>query len=108
MEMDLSLLSNTLLHFRPGLHPDPLHMTPWVLPQRNAAVWVLSLERPPEGQPDPQMSPSLPVTMPEIPRLNSWIFFFFNLEETLEVICVHQSLTKKVEATFRLDKGVNL
>lgn len=44
--------------------------------------------------------------MLEILVLNS--YFFFNLEETLEEIFASQGLTRKVEATFRLDKVANV
>ena len=67
------------------------------------AVCELGLERPPGGSPDTQISPSLPVTLSEILLLNCWILFFFlfNAEAALEIICVRQGLTRKVEATFR-------
>ena len=71
------------------------------------AVCELGLERPPGGSPDTQISPSLLVTMSEIPLLNSWILFFFlfNAEEALQIICVRPGLTRKVEATFRIFKA---
>lgn len=62
----------------------------------------------PEGRPDTHISPSLPVTRHESPLLNSWIFFLVNQEETLEITCVSQGLTRLVEATFRLDKRGNV
>lgn len=98
MEMHLSVLPNAPLDL------GPLHVTPWVFPQKNATVCLMSLEGPPKGPLNPQISPMLPATMPEILLLNSWIFPPINLEETLEIMCVSQGLTRQVEATFRLDK----
>lgn len=64
----------------------PMCVIPLVLPQRKAAVCMMSLERPPEGSPNTQTSPSLPLTMLEIPLLTFWVLFF--LEEALEIVSV--------------------
>lgn len=78
---------------------------PTGLPRRHAAVRVLSLERPLQNPPDPHTSPCCPspCLKSRHPILN-FFFLLINLEETLEIFCVRQGLSRQVEATLRPDE----
>lgn len=87
----------------------PVHLIPWILPQKDAQECCLwdglgEASRRFSWHPNIFLTAGHHVWNSTI-KLLDFTFFLFNAEEALEIICVCQGLTRKVEATFRLFKA---
>lgn len=86
-----------------------MRLIPWVLPQKDAQECCL-WDGPGEASRRFSWHPNIFLTAGHrvwnsTIKFLDFIFFLFNAEEALEIVCVCQGLTRKVEATFRLFKA---